>query len=157
MFVFLFFVKNVNFDQFWKNHKFQKFANFRIKVVPIIDSFGLILKKTFPSMILKRKIKFALFFTYKRSKLFKNPKFSGKFRKLPMSITLEPNMLETWHFCQILQFWILYHIPPITQFRPKMDLGPSENELFVYIIIYCLKLPRNKCCKPRQAWKPIMR
>ena len=96
MFVFLFFVKNVNFDQFWKNHKFQKFANFRIKVVPIIDSFGLILKKTFPSMIFsEKKNQICIIFTYKRSKLFKNPKFSGKFRKLPMSITLEPNMLET--------------------------------------------------------------
>ena len=42
----LFFVKNVNFDQFLKNHKFQKFAYFRIKIVPNEDSLGLILKKT---------------------------------------------------------------------------------------------------------------
>ena len=28
-------------------------------------------------------------FTYKRSHLFKNPKFSGKVQKLPMTITLE--------------------------------------------------------------------
>ena len=40
--LFLVFVKNVNFDQFLKNHKFQKFANFGIKIEPSVDSFGLI-------------------------------------------------------------------------------------------------------------------
>ena len=28
--------------------------------------------------------------------------------------------------------WILYCIPLITQFRPKVDLGPFGNELFIY-------------------------
>ena len=58
----LFFVKSVNFDQFWKNHKFQKFANFRIEIEPMVDSFSLILKKTFPSMFFREKrIRFTLF------------------------------------------------------------------------------------------------
>ena len=29
-------------------------------------------------------------------------------------------------------FWILYCIPLITQFQPKVDLGPFGNELFIY-------------------------
>ena len=91
MFLFLFFVKNANFDQFWKNHKFQKFANFGIKPEPNVDSFGLILMKTFPSMVFHKKIKkkkkkksqIYIIFTYKLLKLFKDPKFpenSGNWR-----------------------------------------------------------------------------
>ena len=51
-----------NFVQFWKNHKFKKFTNFRIKIEPNVNSFGLTLKKTFPSMIFhEKRIRFALF------------------------------------------------------------------------------------------------
>ena len=55
-------LKNVNIDQFWEKHKFWKFANFRIKIKPAVDSFSLILKKTFPPMIFHEKIiRFTLF------------------------------------------------------------------------------------------------
>ena len=45
---FLFFVKNFNFDQFLKNHKFQKFANFGIKIKRNVDSFVLIFEENIP-------------------------------------------------------------------------------------------------------------
>ena len=78
-----------NFDQFWKNHKFQRFANFRIKIEPYVDySFGLILKKTFPSMIFReKKNQIYIIFTYKWLKLFKNPKFSRKIPEIAVSHT----------------------------------------------------------------------
>ena len=46
--VFLFFVTNVDFDQFWKNNKFQKFANFGINIEPNVDSFGLYFEENIP-------------------------------------------------------------------------------------------------------------
>ena len=70
MFIFVF-VKKVNFDQFLQNYKFQKFANFRIKIIPNVDSFGLVLKKTFPSMIFhKKRIRFTLFLLINGKKKF---------------------------------------------------------------------------------------
>ena len=63
--LFLFFVKNVNLDQFWKIHKFHKFANFRIKIIQNVASFGLTLKKTFASMIsYEKRIRFNFFFFF---------------------------------------------------------------------------------------------
>ena len=62
------------------------------------------------------------------------------------------NMLETWNLCQNVQFWILYCIPLITQFRPKVDLGPFGTELFTYWdspwiwINYCLIFSFYKYC-----------
>ena len=56
-----------------------------------------------------------------------------------MTITSKPhimNMLETGNLCQNVQFWILYRIPPITQFRPKVDLGPFGNERFIWNFIF---------------------
>ena len=41
-----------------------------------------------------------------------------------------------------MQFWILYHNPPKTQFQPKVDLGSFENELFKNLCICCF----NRCC-----------
>ena len=35
-------------------------------------------------------------------------------------------------FVSNVQFWMLYCISLITQFLPKLDLGPFENELFIY-------------------------
>ena len=64
--------------------------------------------------------------------MFKNPKFSRNFWKLPMTITPEPNILDTWNLCQNVQFWILHCFPLIPQLRPKVDLGPFGNELFIY-------------------------
>ena len=64
--LFLFFVKNVNFDQIWENHNFQKLANFRMKIIPNEDSFGLILKKTFSSVIsYEKRMRFTLFLLIK--------------------------------------------------------------------------------------------
>ena len=121
-----FFVQNVNFDQFWKNCKFQN------KILTNVNSLKLILKKTVPSMIFREnRIRFILFLLINGCILFKNPKFSRKFRKLPMTITSEPN-IETWNLCQNVYFWILYCIPLITLFWPKVDLGPFGNELFIY-------------------------
>ena len=59
----------------------SKFADFRIKIEPNVDSFGLILRKTFPSIIFqKKKNQVYIIFTYKRPYLFKN---SEIFRKIP--------------------------------------------------------------------------
>ena len=72
---------------FEKNHKFQRFANFRIKIEPIVDSFSLILKKTFSSKIFReqKKISFTpflltngFFFFFFFFVFFFNQKFSGK-------------------------------------------------------------------------------
>ena len=113
---------------FGKNTNF-KFANFKIKIEPNVDSFSLILKKTFPPMIFCEK-KSDLHYFYLQTVNFVQK--SEIFQKLPMHITPEPNVLETWNLCQNVYFWILYCIPLITQFPPKVDLGPFGNELFIY-------------------------
>ena len=118
MFVFVF-VKNVNFDQLWKSHKFQKFSNFRIKIKPIVDSFSLILKKTLHQII---KYQIYIIFTYIRTYLFKIRNFSknsGNCR---------------WLYC----------IPLTTQFRPEVDLGPFGNELFICWQRFWLKTSLNR-------------
>ena len=60
-----------------------------------------------------------IFKAYKRSKLFK---------KMPMTITLKLNMIQTWNMRKNVHFWKLYCVPLTTQFRPKMDLVPFGNE-----------------------------
>ena len=107
---------------------FGKITNFRsIKVIPNVDSYGLILKKTFPSMISHEKtIRFTLFLHINGQ----NCEKSKIFQKLQKTITSEPNMLEMWYLCQNVQFWIRYRIPLIAQFRPKVDLCPFGTELF---------------------------
>ena len=35
-----------------------------------------------------------------------------------------------------VQFWILYRIPLITQFRAKVDFGPFGNELFISVHLW---------------------
>ena len=54
MLVFVFHL-NVNFDQIWKNQKFQMFANFRMIILPKVAWFGLILMKPFLSTIFHEK------------------------------------------------------------------------------------------------------
>ena len=78
-----------------------KITNFRsllileLKFEPNIDSFGLIVKTTFPLMIsYEKRIRFTLFLTI-YGHISSKKKCSGNFRKLPTSIPLEPNMLET--------------------------------------------------------------
>ena len=72
-----------------------------------------------------------IIFTYKRSILFRNPKFpeiadgSNSGTKYARDMKVVSNVY----------FWILYCIPLITQFRPKVDLGPFGNELFKYKIL----------------------
>ena len=95
--LFLFFVKNVNFDQFWKNHKFQKSANFRIKTEPNVFFLSYLEENIPINGFPWKKNQIYITFTYKWSYLFKNSKFSGKFRKLLRIITSEPIMLETWN------------------------------------------------------------
>ena len=90
----------------------------------------------------------------KRSKVFKNPKFSWKFRKLPMSITSELNMLETWNLCQNVYFWILHGILLTTQFRPKVDLGPFGNELFIWWLLTFLKISMTSPHLKSVIWIP---
>ena len=42
---------------------------------------------------------------------------------------------ETWNVCKNVQFWLLYRIVLITQFQPKVDLGPFGNELLMCLVI----------------------
>ena len=78
-------------------------------MVPNVDSFGLSLKKTFPSMIFHdKRIRFTLPL---RSKLFKNPKFAGKFGKLPSPVT-------KWAVLDTLLYFTNSSITTKSGFRP---------------------------------------
>ena len=69
------FVENVNFDLI-ENHKFEKFYNFRIKIIPNADYFSLVLKKTFSSLMSREKRNIFTLYLLITVNLFKN-------RKLP--------------------------------------------------------------------------
>ena len=81
---------------FGKITKFQKFANSRMKNHTkcrfVLSYFEENIQIN--DFFTRRKNQIYIIFTYKRSKLFKNPKFSGKFRKFSKTITSEPNMIE---------------------------------------------------------------
>ena len=94
------------------------FTNFRIKIKPNVDSFWSYFEENIPTKdFLWKNNQIYIIFTYKQSILFKNPKFSGNYWKLPMNITLEPNMLDTWNLFQNVKFWILYCIPLLVEIK----------------------------------------
>ena len=97
-----------------------------MKIELIVDSFTFILKKTFPSMIFREKrFRFTLF-------LLTNSyvKKSEIFRKIPEIVDDHDNFgteyvtdMKLVSKCVVLDT-LLYSL--ITQFRPKVDLGPFE-------------------------------
>ena len=113
--MFLFFVKMPIFDNFWIKH----FTKCRF--------FGLILIKTFPSMIVHENSISSTNFYLKRSELFYKSEIVCQNSWNAMTITLKWNMLETWNLCQNVQFWIFYCIFLITRFWSKVDLGLFGN------------------------------
>ena len=106
----------------------------RIKIIPNEDSLGLILKKTFPSMIFHEKKESDLYHLYyfllTHSRLVQKFEKFGKIPEIAEDHNFGTEYAKNVEF--VSKYAVLDTLPRIlliTQFRPNVDLGPIGNQL----------------------------